>query len=168
MYHRALREKELEVDRLTHELVSTHRFLEGTHTSLQESESRSEELLEEIRHRSTTSISVENQMYPSTTLLEDVGGLVVEHQLMEEHEEFPESRMSMERCDAEMQEEVHGSQEHPFMRGYETVGHTQTHGDSKAGGSYEDTFMCVPELVDIHAKVDPTIHLGHMMMRDSS
>jgi hypothetical protein len=54
------------------------------------------------------------------------------------------------------------------MRGYKTVGHTQTHGDSKAGGSYEDTFMCVPELVDIHAEVDPTVHLGHMMMRDSS
>ena len=30
MYHRALRELEVEVDRLTHELVSTQRFLEGT------------------------------------------------------------------------------------------------------------------------------------------
>jgi hypothetical protein len=29
MYHRALREKETEVDRLTHELVSTWGFLEG-------------------------------------------------------------------------------------------------------------------------------------------
>jgi hypothetical protein len=33
MYHRALREKEIEVDRLTHELVSTRGFLEGTHDS---------------------------------------------------------------------------------------------------------------------------------------
>jgi hypothetical protein len=29
MYHRALREMEIEVDRLTHELVSTRGFLEG-------------------------------------------------------------------------------------------------------------------------------------------
>jgi hypothetical protein len=49
MYHRALREQELEVDRLTHELESTHGFLRGTQTTLQESESKSEELLEEIR-----------------------------------------------------------------------------------------------------------------------
>jgi hypothetical protein len=56
MYHTAMREKELEVDRLTCELVSTWRFLEGTQTTLQESESRSEE----IRQRSTTSISVED------------------------------------------------------------------------------------------------------------
>ena len=34
MYHRALREQEVEVDRLTHELASTQRFLEGTHTTL--------------------------------------------------------------------------------------------------------------------------------------
>jgi hypothetical protein len=37
MYHRALREKEIEVDRLTHELVSTRGFLEGAQTTLQES-----------------------------------------------------------------------------------------------------------------------------------
>ena len=30
MYHRALSEQEVEVDRITHELVSTWRFLEGT------------------------------------------------------------------------------------------------------------------------------------------
>jgi hypothetical protein len=60
MYHRALRKKELEVDQLTYELRRTHRFLEGTHTTLQESESRSEELLEEIRHRSIASILVES------------------------------------------------------------------------------------------------------------
>jgi hypothetical protein len=68
MYHRAPREQEVEVDRLTHELVSTQRFSEGTQTTLQESESRSKELLDEIRQRSTTSISVESQIYPSTTL----------------------------------------------------------------------------------------------------
>ena len=37
---------------------------------------------------STTSISTESQIYPSTTLLEDVGGLAVEHELMEEHEDY--------------------------------------------------------------------------------
>jgi hypothetical protein len=68
MYQRALREQGIEVDRLTHELVSTQRFLEGTKTTLQESESRSEELLEKIRQRSTTSISAESQIYPSATL----------------------------------------------------------------------------------------------------
>jgi hypothetical protein len=36
MYREALREKELEVDRLTQELESTRGFLRGTHTTLQE------------------------------------------------------------------------------------------------------------------------------------
>jgi hypothetical protein len=64
MYHGALREQELEVDRLTHELESTRGFLRGTQIALQESKSRSEE-----------------------------------HQLMEEHEEYLDSLMSMESCD---------------------------------------------------------------------
>jgi hypothetical protein len=34
MYHKALREHVVEVDRLTHELVRTWRFLEGTHKTL--------------------------------------------------------------------------------------------------------------------------------------
>ena len=37
MYHRALREKDIEVDQLTHELASTRGFLEGEQTTLQES-----------------------------------------------------------------------------------------------------------------------------------
>jgi hypothetical protein len=37
MYHRALREKEVEVDRLTTELESTRGSLKGTQTTLQES-----------------------------------------------------------------------------------------------------------------------------------
>jgi hypothetical protein len=44
---------------------------------------------------------VESQIYPSVTLLEDVGGLAEEHQLMEEHEEYPGSLMSMESYDLE-------------------------------------------------------------------
>jgi hypothetical protein len=43
MYHEALREQELEVDRLIQELESTRGFLRGTQTALQELESRSEE-----------------------------------------------------------------------------------------------------------------------------
>ena len=39
MYHRVLREQEVEVDRLTHELVTTRRFSKGTQTTLQESKS---------------------------------------------------------------------------------------------------------------------------------
>jgi hypothetical protein len=101
MYHRALREQELEVDRVTHELENTRGFLRGTQTALQELESRSEEPLEEIRQRSTPSILVETQIYPSVTLPEDVGGLAKEHQLMEEHEEYPGSLMSMEIYDPE-------------------------------------------------------------------
>jgi hypothetical protein len=59
MYHEALREHELEVDRLTQELDSTQGFFIGTQTSLQESESRSDESLEEICQRSTSSILVD-------------------------------------------------------------------------------------------------------------
>jgi hypothetical protein len=62
MYHDALREQELEVDRLTQELESTRGFLRGTQTTLQESESRSDELLEEIRQRSTSSVLADTQI----------------------------------------------------------------------------------------------------------
>jgi hypothetical protein len=84
LYHRALRGQELEVDRLTQELESTRGFLRGTQTSLQESKSRTDESLEEIHHRSTSSVLVDTQMYQSITWLEDVGGLEKEHQLMED------------------------------------------------------------------------------------
>jgi hypothetical protein len=83
-YHEALREIELEMGRLTQKLESTRGFLRGTQTTLQESESRSEELLEEIRQRSTSSILVDTMIYPSVTWIEDVGGLAEEHQLMED------------------------------------------------------------------------------------
>jgi hypothetical protein len=118
--------------------VSTQGFLEGAQTSLKESRPRLEELLEETSQGSST-FSVESQIYPSTTLLEDVGGLAEERQLMEEHEEYPGSLMVMERYDQEMLEDVQVSQGPPFMRGSESVGHTHTPGDSKASGSYENT-----------------------------
>ena len=63
MYHREMREQELEVDRLTRELVSTRGFLEGTQTTLQESEARLEELLEETSQRSTIYISQQRVRY---------------------------------------------------------------------------------------------------------
>jgi hypothetical protein len=56
MYHKALREQEVEVDQLTHDLVSTWRFLEGTQTTLHELESRLDELLRETSQRSIISI----------------------------------------------------------------------------------------------------------------
>jgi len=56
----------------------------------------------------------------------------------------------------------------PLMGSSETVGHTHTHEDCKSRGSCGDTFICVPGLVDIYAEVESEIHLGHMMMRDSS
>jgi hypothetical protein len=75
LYHRALREQELEMDRLTQEFESTRGFLRGTQIALQESKSRSDELLEEIRQRSTSSVLVDTQMYHPVTLVEDVGDL---------------------------------------------------------------------------------------------
>jgi hypothetical protein len=52
------------------------------------------------------------------------------------------------------------------MGSSEIVGHTHTPEDFRARGSYEDTFICVPGLVDIHTEDDPTLHVGHMMMRE--
>jgi hypothetical protein len=69
MYHEALREQELEMDRLTQDLESTRGFLRGTQTALQESESRTYESLEEIHQRSTSSVLVDTQMYQSVTLI---------------------------------------------------------------------------------------------------
>jgi hypothetical protein len=83
-YHKALREQELEVDRLTQELENTRGFLRGTQTSLQESKSRADESPEEICQRSTSSVLADTQMYRLVTLIEDVGDLVEEHQLMED------------------------------------------------------------------------------------
>jgi hypothetical protein len=97
-------------------------------------------------------------------LREDVGGLSVEHQLREEHEEYLGSLMSMERYDLEIHEDVHRSQGPPFMRGVETIEHTHTHGDSRARGSYEDTSICVPGLVDLHVEDDPVVHPGSRML----
>jgi hypothetical protein len=98
-------------------------------------------------------------------LLEDIGGLAEENQLMEEHEEYPGSLKSMEGCDPETQEDVHVSQGLPFMKGFETVGYTHAHGDSRARGSYEDTSTCVPGLADLHVEVFPIVHLGYMSMQ---
>jgi hypothetical protein len=156
MYHRALREQELEVDRLTHELECARGFLRGTQTTLQESESRSKELREEIRQRSTTSILVESQIYPSVTLLGDVGGLAEEHQLMEEHEEYLRSLMSMESYEPE-------AHELPSTKIFETVEHSHMRGDSKARGIFEETSICVPGLDDLRVEVDPIVHLGSML-----
>jgi hypothetical protein len=57
--------------------------------------------------------------------------------------------MIMERCDQETLEDVHVSQ------GFSP---THTHGDSRSRGSYEDTSIWVPGLVDIHVEVDPIVH----------
>jgi hypothetical protein len=103
-------------------------------------------------------------MYNSTTLPEDVGGLVEEHQLMEVCEGHPGSLMDMERCDQETLEDLYVSQGPPFMRGSETVGLTHTPGNSRARGNYEDTFIDVSRLDDIHIEVDQEVHLGYMMM----
>jgi len=52
-----------------------------------------------------------------------------------------------------------------FMRGSETVRHTHGHGDSRYGGSYEDTSIWVPRLVDIQVEVHLVVHIGYMMMQ---
>jgi hypothetical protein len=51
------------MDRLTQELESTRGFLRGTQTAIQESESRTDEPLEEIHQRSTSFFLVDTQMY---------------------------------------------------------------------------------------------------------
>jgi hypothetical protein len=156
MYHRALREKETEVDRLTHELVSTRGFLEGAQTTLQESKYRLEELLEETSQGSTTSVSAESQMFTLATSPENVSGLV------EEREEYLGSLMLMEKCDQDTQEDVHVPQGPPFMRGPATVAPTHTHGDSRVGGRYKGTSIWVLGLVD------PAVHSGNMMVQEDT
>ena len=89
----------------------------------------------------------------------------MEHQLREEHEEYPGSLMSMERYDPEIHEDIHRSQGPPFTRGGETVGHTRTHGDSRARGSFEDTSIYVPGLVDLHVEDDHVVHPRSMMLQ---
>jgi hypothetical protein len=66
------------------ELESTRGFLRGTQTTLQESKSRLDESLEEIRQRFTSSVLVDTQIYHSVTLLGDVDDLVEEHQTMDD------------------------------------------------------------------------------------
>jgi hypothetical protein len=89
----------------------------------------------------------------------------MEHQLREEHEEYPGSLMSMERYDPEIHEDIHRSQGPPFTRGVEIVGHTRTHGDSRARGNSEVTSIYVPGLVDLHVEDDPVVHQGSMMLQ---
>jgi hypothetical protein len=67
--------------------------------------------------------------------------------------------------DPEIHEDVHRSQGPPFTRGVETVEHTCTYGDSRARGSYEDTSICVPGLVDLHVEDDRVVHLGSRMLQ---
>jgi hypothetical protein len=83
-HHEAPREQELEVDRLIQELESTQGFLRGTQTTLKESGSRSDEPLEEVCQRSTSSVLVDAQIYHSITLLGDVDDQEEEHQLRED------------------------------------------------------------------------------------
>jgi hypothetical protein len=79
MYHEALRDQELEMDRITQELESTRGFLRGTQIALLESEYRSDESLKEIHQRSTSSVLVDTQMYQPVMLTEDVDDLAEEH-----------------------------------------------------------------------------------------
>ena len=56
----------------------------GTQTTPQESKSRFDESLEEIRQRFTSSVLVDTHIYHSVTLLGDVDDLVGEHQMMDD------------------------------------------------------------------------------------
>jgi hypothetical protein len=88
--------------------------------------------------------------------------LIKERELKEERDGYSGSLMIMGRCDQETFEVVHVSQGPPFIRSSETVDPTQTHGDSKSRGRYEDTSVWVLGLIDIHVEVDPTVHSGYM------
>jgi hypothetical protein len=87
---------------------------------------------------------------------------------LEENEGYPRSLMIMERCDQETLTDFHVLQGSPFTRSSETVSPTRTHGDSKARGSYEDTSIWVPGLVDIHLHVDPVVYPRYMMMQEDT
>jgi hypothetical protein len=89
----------------------------------------------------------------------------VEHQLREDHEEYPGSLMSMERYDPNIHEDIHRSQGPPFTRAVETVGHTHTHGDLRSRGSSEDTSIYFLGLVDHHVDDDPVVSPGSMMLQ---
>jgi hypothetical protein len=102
---------------------------------------------------------VDTHICHSVTLLEDVGGLAEEHQLMEEHEEYPGSLMSMGSYDRE-------AQELPSTRIFEIVEHSHMHRDSRARDSFEDTSICVPRVVDLYVEVDPVVHPGSTMQHE--
>jgi hypothetical protein len=89
-------------------------------------------------------------------LLEDVGGLAEEHQLMEEHEEYPRSLMSMGSYDRDAQELL-------STRIFETVEHSHMHRDSRARDNFEDTSICVLREVNLYVEVDPVVHPRFMM-----
>jgi hypothetical protein len=67
--------------------------------------------------------------------------------------------MSMESYDPKAQQLA-------STRIFETVEHSHMHGDSRARGSFEDTSICVPRVVDLHVKVDPIVHPGSMMLQE--
>jgi hypothetical protein len=58
-----------------------------------------------------------------------------------------------------------GHKDHPSGGVVRTVGHTRTHGDSRARGSFEDTSIYVLGLVDLHVEDDPVEHPGSMMLQ---
>jgi hypothetical protein len=65
-------------------LESTRGFLRSPQITLKESESRSDEPLEEICQRSTSSVLVDTQIYHSVALLGDVDDLGEEHHMMDD------------------------------------------------------------------------------------
>jgi hypothetical protein len=145
MYHGALKEKVNEVDRLTHEFVSTHGFLKSTQMALQGLESRIEQLLESIQV-STTSISVGSQSFASSISQGDVSDI---DDLLESHElvRHPRPKMIVERRDLETIEGVHVSHEPPFLESSKAVEHA--HADSRSRDNLDvDTSMWDPGLDD--------------------
>jgi hypothetical protein len=58
------------------------------------------------------------------------------------------------------------SQELSSTRIFEAVEHSHTHGDSRVRGSYGDSSICVPGLVDLHVEVDPVAHLGSLLLQE--
>jgi hypothetical protein len=107
-------------------------------------------------------------MFTLANSLDDIGGLVEEHHMMEMCESHPGSLMDMERYDHETLDDIHVSQGRPFMRGSETIFHTHTPRNSRSRGSYEDTSIWVLGLVEISVEVDPAVHPGYMMMQEDS
>jgi hypothetical protein len=125
--------------------------LRGTHTTLQESESRTKEILEEIHQRSTSPIMVDTQIYHSVTFLGDVDDLEEEHQLM------GDTSICVPKA-ADLHVEVY-----PAVRPGSTMQHESTEDDMSM-----PKHTVVSDISQEHAEMYGGIHRGVLLCREDT